>query len=127
MADFAKPYDAMVPARKMTKEEVFQAIRLDLASELEAAYLYQSLVMATDDPVVKKVLSDIRDEEKEHFGELMALMRYLDPNQKWYWDEGEGEVKEMLEGMDGIDKAAAQKIIDTVKVLDEDEGPEPSL
>ena len=127
MADFAKPYDSMVPERKMTKEEVFQAIRLDLASELEAAYLYQSLVMATDDPVVKAVLSDIRDEEKEHFGELMALMRYLDPNQKWFWDEGEGEVKEMLEGMDGIDKAAAQKIIDTVKVLDEDEGPEPSL
>ena len=127
MADFAKPYDAMVPDRKMTKEEVFQAIRLDLASELEAAYLYQSLVMATDDPVVKKVLSDIRDEEKEHFGELMALMRYLDPNQKWFWDEGEGEVKEMLEGMDGIDKAAAQKIIDTVTVLDEEEGPEPSL
>ena len=116
MADFAKPYDAMVPARKMTKEEVFQAIRLDLASELEAAYLYQSLVMATDDPVVKKVLSDIRDEEKEHFGELMALMRYLDPNQKWFWDEGEGEVKEMLESMDGIDKASAQKIIDSVTV-----------
>ena len=127
MADFAKPYDAYVPDRKMTKEEVFQAIRLDLASELEAAYLYQSLVMATDDPVVKRVLSDIRDEEKEHFGELMALMRYLDPNQKWFWDEGEGEVCEMLQEMKGIDEAAAKKIIDSVTPVDEDNPPEPSL
>ncbi len=127
MADFAKPYDAYVPERKMTKEEVFQAIRLDLASELEAAYLYQSLVMATDDPVVKRVLSDIRDEEKEHFGELMALMRYLDPNQKWFWDEGEGEVCEMLQEMKGIDEAAAKKIIDSVTPVDEDNPPEPSL
>ncbi len=127
MADFAKPYDAYVPERKMTKEEVFQAIRLDLASELEAAYLYQSLVMATDDPVVKRVLSDIRDEEKEHFGELMALMRYLDPNQKWFWDEGEGEVVEMLQEMKGIDEAAAKKIIDSVTPVDEDDAPEPSL
>ncbi len=126
MADFAHPYACQVP-RKMTKEETFQAIRMDLSSELEAAYLYEALVLASDDPVVKAVLSDIRDEEKEHFGELMALMRYLDPNQKWYWDEGEGEVAEMLEKLGMKDDPAAKKIIESVKILDEDEGPQPTI
>ena len=126
MADFAKPFDCQVP-RKMTKEETFQAIRLDLASELEAAYLYESLVLSSDDPVVKAVLSDIRDEEKEHFGELMALMRYLDPNQKWFWDEGEGEVAEMLEKMGMADKPEAKAIIDSITPVDEDNEPEDSI
>ena len=120
MADFAHPYACELP-RKMTKEEIIQAIRLDLSSELEAAYLYESLVMATDDPVVQAVLSDIRNEEKEHFGELMALLRYLDPTQKWFWDEGEGEVVEMLKDM-GKDDENAKKLYDTVvKTNPEDE------
>ena len=122
MPEFAHPYACEVP-RKMTKEEVFQAIRLDLASELEAAYLYEALVLATDDPVVKKVLGDIRDEEKEHFGELMALMRYLDPNQKWFWDEGEGEVVEMIQEL-GIDDDNAKKLIAAVKPVNDDDEPE---
>ena len=120
MADFANPYACEVP-RKMTKEEIIQAIRLDISSELEAAYLYEALVLATDDPVVQAVLSDIRNEEKEHFGELMALLRYLDPTQKWFWDEGEGEVVEMLKDM-GKDDENAQKLYDTVvKTNPEDE------
>ena len=124
MADFAHPYALELP-RKMTKEEIIQAIRLDLSSELEAAYLYESLIMATDDPVVQAVLSDIRNEEKEHFGELMALLRYLDPTQKWFWDEGEGEVVEMLKEM-GITDEKAQKLFDTVVKTNPDDEPELS-
>ena len=124
MADFAHPYACEVP-RKMTKGEIIQAIRMDLSSELEAAYLYEALILATDDPVVQAVLSDIRNEEKEHFGELMALLRYLDPTQKWFWDEGEGEVVEMLKDM-GKDDENAQKLYDTVVPVNKDDEPELS-
>ena len=109
----------------MTKGEIIQAIRMDLSSELEAAYLYESLILATDDPVVQAVLSDIRNEEKEHFGELMALLRYLDPTQKWFWDEGEGEVVEMLQDM-GKDDEAAKKLYDTVVKTNPDDEPKMS-
>jgi hypothetical protein len=34
MASFANPFNANIP-RKLTKEELIQAIRLDLAGELE--------------------------------------------------------------------------------------------
>ena len=96
MADFANPFQGNCD-RKLTKEELIQAIRIDIASELEAMYLYDAHAMATDDPLVKKVLMDIRDEEKEHAGELLALMRYLDPKIAELLYEGHGEVREMME------------------------------
>jgi len=96
MADFANPFQGNCD-RKLSKEELIQALRIDIASELEAMFLYEAHAMATDDPLVKKVLIDIRDEEKEHAGELLALMRYLDPKIAELLYEGHGEVREMME------------------------------
>lgn len=104
MPSFPNPFAGNVP-RKITKEELVQALRIDIAGELEAIFLYDAHVMATDDPVVKKVLADIRDEEKQHVGELTALMRYLEPEVTQLMLEGEGEVKEMMESL-GINPAA---------------------
>jgi Uncharacterized conserved protein len=96
MANFANPFQGNCD-RKLTKEELIQALRIDIAAELEAMFLYEAHAMATDDPLVQKVLRDIRDEEKEHAGELLALMRYLDPETAELLYEGHGEVKEMME------------------------------
>jgi len=96
MATFANPFAGNIP-RKITKEELIQAIRLDIAGELEAIFVYDAHVQATDDPFAKKVLADIRDEEKAHIGELMTLLRHLDPEEAKHFAEGEEEVKEMLE------------------------------
>lgn len=95
MASFANPFVGNVP-KKLTKEELIQAIRLDIAGELEAIYIYDAHVQATDDPVAKKVIADIRDEEKAHIGELMTLLKYLDPEEAVHFAEGEEEVREML-------------------------------
>lgn len=91
--------------RKITKAELLQALRIDVAGELEAIYLYDAHVQATDDPLVKKVLGDIRDEEKEHVGELMTLLRYLEPNLDELLENGENEVKEMMADL-GIQEKA---------------------
>ena len=96
MPSFPNPFAGNVD-RKITKAELIQALRIDIAGELEAIFLYDAHVMATDDPVVKKVLADIRDEEKAHVGELTALMRYLDPMTTEHLLSGENEVKEMME------------------------------
>ena len=95
---FGNPFSANVE-RKMTKEELVQAIRADLAGELEAIYGYDAHVQATDDPVAKAVLADIRDEEKEHMGELLTLLKYLDPKEGNLYANGEREVVEMLEDL----------------------------
>jgi len=92
---FANPFQGNVE-RKLTNEELIQAIRLDIASELEAIYIYDAHVQATDNVMAKKVISDIRDEEKVHVGELMTLLRVLDPKELELFNSGEVEVKEML-------------------------------
>lgn len=101
MPSFANPFTGNVE-RKLTNAELMQALRLDIASELEAIYLYESHILATDDETAKTVLADIRDEEKAHMGELITLMRHLDPDETTYFLEGESEVVEMLEDL-GID------------------------
>lgn len=96
MPSFPNPFQGNVN-RKISKEELIQAIRLDIAGELEAIFVYDSHVQATDDPIAKKIIADIRDEEKAHVGELMTLLRILDPAEAEFFAEGEEEVKEMLE------------------------------
>jgi rubrerythrin len=117
MPNFANPFQGNVN-RKLTKEELIQAIRLDIAGELEAIYVYDAHVIATDDPVAKKVIADIRDEEKAHVGELMTLLSHLDPREAEHFISGENEVKEMLEelGIEG-NASAADKTAPTVGSL----------
>lgn len=98
MPAFGNPFQGNVE-RKMTREELIQAIRLNIAGELEAIYIYDAHVLATDDVVAKKVIADIRDEEKAHVGELMTLLKYLDPKEAELFVSGENEVKEMLEDL----------------------------
>lgn len=109
MPNFANPFQANVE-RKLTKEELVQAVRLDIAGELEAIYLYDAHFQATDDEVAKKVLADIRDEEKVHIGELMTLLKILDPQEAEHFLSGEQEVQEMLE------KNTSTPVLDESKV-----------
>lgn len=95
MPSFANPFQGNVD-RKMNKEELIQAIRLDIAGELEAIYVYDAHVQATDIEIAKKVISDIRDEEKAHIGELMTLLRKLDPMEVEHFAVDEKAVQKML-------------------------------
>ena len=108
MAGFGNPFGANVP-RKLTKDELIQAVRLNIAGELEAIYVYDAHVQATDDIVAKKVISDIRDEEKAHIGELLTLLKYLDPKEAEFLNEGEEEVREMLEELNIHPEPASAK------------------
>ncbi|WAM34062.1 ferritin family protein [Caldicellulosiruptor morganii] len=119
MPSFANPFQGNVN-RKITKEELIQAIRLDIASELEAIFIYDAHVMATDDPIARKVIADIRDEEKAHVGELMTLLRILDPKEAEHFLEGEKEVREMIKQL-GLDANKSLENMDfTVGSLIED-------
>jgi rubrerythrin len=106
MASFPNPYAGSNPP-KLTHADLIQAVRLDIVGELEAMYLYDAHSQATDDPVAKKVLADIRDEEREHMGELITLLRYLAPDELDLFLEGQGEVTEMIAGL-GIDFKAPE-------------------
>jgi len=95
MAELGNPFIGTVP-RKISKEELVQSLRVDMAGELEAIIGYDAHVMAAEDERIKKVLSAIRDEEKQHVGELMSLIQMLDSKETEYFNKGTAEVSELL-------------------------------
>jgi len=99
MPEFPNPFSGVVP-RKLTKSELIRAIRLNIAAEHEAVHLYMAHADATDDELAKKVLADIADEEREHIGEFMELLRRLAPEEAEKLESGRQEVVEMAEEME---------------------------
>ncbi len=97
MPEFVNPFSGLVP-RKMTKEELVRALRLNLAAELEAIHLYLAHADATDDELARKVLIDVANEERVHAGEFLELIRRLAPDEQAFLDEGQGEVEAMAAG-----------------------------
>ena len=97
MPEFCNPFSVLKNDRKLTQEELVRAIRFMIAAEYEAIQLYQQTAESTDDKLAKEVLIDIANEEKEHAGEFLRLLRQLDPKEENYYKEGYEEVEEMIE------------------------------
>jgi rubrerythrin len=91
----------------MTHEELVRAIRLDLAAEEEAIFIYMAHAEATDHPLARKVLIDVANEEREHVGEFQRLLQILTGDEDGFLDHGREEVDEMAAEL-GSSEAAAQ-------------------
>ena len=96
MPEFCDPFSVMKGDRKLTHEELVRAIRFMIAAEYEAIQLYQQTAESTDNKLAKEVLFDIADEEKEHAGEFLRLLRELEPDEEKFYKEGSEEVEEMI-------------------------------
>ncbi len=57
-------------------------LRADLVGELEAINQYQGHIDEVDDEEVKKVLTHVMNDEKEHVAELTKLLQQVDATQK---------------------------------------------
>ena len=99
MPEFATPFVAMNADRKLTKEELIRTVRYSIAAEFEAIQLYMQLHDSIDDELAKKVLIAVSNEEKEHVGEFMRLLRYLAPDEENFYKEGEEEVEEIIKNL----------------------------
>ncbi len=95
MPEFLNPFSGRVPDRKLTTDELVRAIRLDLAAEHEAVHLYLAHAEATDNPLAKKVLIDIANEERVHAGEFGRLLSILTGDEDALLAQGAQEVDEM--------------------------------
>ncbi len=93
MAILGNPFVANIP-RQMSPEELVQALRVDMAGELEAIIGYESHAMATNDERVKKVLYHIADDERRHVGELQQLLFMLSPKESEYVEKGKQAIQQ---------------------------------
>jgi rubrerythrin len=101
MPEFANPFALLKNDRNLTHEELVRAIRYMIAAEYEAIQLYQQTAESTDNTLAKEVLLDIANEEKEHAGEFLRLLRELDPDEEDFYKNGYEEVEEMIEKLKG--------------------------
>ncbi|CDZ24272.1 hypothetical protein CCDG5_1155 [[Clostridium] cellulosi] len=94
MALIGNPFVVDVP-RKLSADELAQAIRVDIAGEYEAIIGYEAHALATDDENAKKVLRHIAEEEMHHVGELQELLFRLCPREKQKVEAGKMELQSM--------------------------------
>ena len=94
MPEFADPFSGKVPDRKLSREELIRALRLDLAAEQEAIYLYTAHADAIDDPLARETLLEIANEEREHVGESLRLLEILTGDEDEWMSHGREEVNE---------------------------------
>jgi len=99
MPEFSSPFTGLNADRKLTKGELMRAIRFSIAAEFEAIQIYMQIHDSIDDEVAKKVLADVSNEEKEHAGEFLRLLKYLNPDEEEFYKEGEQEVEEMMKNL----------------------------
>ncbi|GFZ30312.1 hypothetical protein CSC2_08380 [Clostridium zeae] len=93
MALLGNPFIANVP-RQMTNDELAQALRVDIAGELEAIIGYEAHAMATNDERAKKVLYHIADEERRHVGELQQLLYIICPKEAENTEKGRQKIQD---------------------------------
>ena len=75
----------------MMNFDTLQKARKDLIGEIEAVITYDAHIKSTNDIVAKKIWQSILNEELVHVGELLALINYLDPEQKQFVQKGYSE------------------------------------
>jgi rubrerythrin len=96
MPEFSTNFSGMKADRKLTDEELKRAIRFDIAAEYEAVQLYLQLAECTDNKLAIAVLRDVAEEELKHAGEFLRVLKELAPDEQELYDEGAGEVEDMM-------------------------------
>jgi rubrerythrin len=81
--------------RKLTRDEVADALRQAIIAELDAITFYLQLARAIEDEKIRRVFEDIAREEKTHVGEFLAVLKTIDKEQVEELEKGAREVEEL--------------------------------
>ncbi len=76
--------------------EALQKARQDLVGEMQAIIAYDNHIHNSNVEIAKATWEDIRNEELNHLGQLLALIVYLAPYQKELIESGISEFEERL-------------------------------
>ena len=98
--EFSNPASGNIN-RKIDKDELLRAIRLNIAAEHDAVALYTAQAQSTDNEIAKRILLDIADEERVHIGEFEKLIDILtDGRENELLHKGGEEVESSLRSED---------------------------
>jgi rubrerythrin len=98
MALLGDPFVATT-AKQFSLQELQQAIRADIAGELEAIIGYEAHAMSCNDERVKQILTQIADDEKKHVGQLQQVLHMLNPREKQMFDQGQNKIMQQSQNL----------------------------
>lgn len=84
------------PERKMNEAELLRAVKFGIASEYEAAQIYQLMMESTDNSEVQAILQSIADDEMHHAGKLAKLLEKLSPEDAHQFQIGVQKAEQIL-------------------------------
>lgn len=99
MPNFINPFSGLTPERKLSLSETIRVLRLDVAAEEEAVHLYTAHAEAIDEPLAKKILESIANEEIVHIGEFQSLIDKLSAQEHAFMTLGAEEVEKMTHSL----------------------------
>jgi rubrerythrin/uncharacterized linocin/CFP29 family protein len=122
---FSKNPVEITREKKLSVEELSDALRIAIAAEIDAVNLYLQFARSVEDPSVKKVFEDIADEEKVHIGEFLTMLQKIDPRQREALSRGSEEVERLIKGSEAspgsLDNASKEKKDDNKDPLNDAE------
>jgi rubrerythrin len=87
-----------IELNKIQKKHIdLEILRTAIIAELDAINLYEQLAAQTTDTNIKKVLLEVANEEKTHFGEFQTMLLKIDKEQAKELEKGKEEVKQLTE------------------------------
>ena len=84
MPEFSSFFNAKMSDRKLSEEEVLQAIRFSISSEYEAIQIYEQIINSTENKLLV------------HVGEFLRVLKELYPEEEKFHKQGAEEVEEMI-------------------------------
>ena len=87
-----------------------------IMEEITAVKLYQEKINLIDNPEVDTVLSNILEEEQVHIGELMALLKQVDPDIAQSLADGESEVLSLIDAPESESESLEESSFTTYAV-----------
>jgi len=73
-----------------------ELLRLAIIAELDAVNLYKQFAEKTKNPVIKKVMLDIAEEENVHIFEFMKILKHISPETINSEEEADGEIEDLI-------------------------------
>ena len=85
-----------IDLQKIKPEEIDkEIIRSAIIAELDAINLYEEMAALAKNKLIRTVLLDVAEEEKEHVGEFQTLLLTFDKEQEKASEKGKKEVEDL--------------------------------
>jgi hypothetical protein len=109
MSQLPHGFDKALPEKQLTKDEMFQALRHNVAAEHEAIHRYLAQAASIDHVLAKTILTEIASEKRVHVGELERLLEMLTGDSFKSVAEGRERVDELAAELAGLEAATNEK------------------